>query len=94
MKKTILVIGATGLLGESVPRHLLQNGFQVKILVRDPGKAKKQFGDPFEIVKGDVMDIDSLENAGCFGIHINTLGEIEQVGTENIVKTAVNFILE
>lgn len=94
MKKTILVIGATGLSGEPVARHLLQNGFQVKILGRDPGKAKKQFRDPFEIVKGNVMDINSLENAGCFGVHINLSGEIEQVGTENIVKTAVYFILE
>lgn len=72
MEKRILVIGATGLLGEPVAIHLKQCGFIVWLMVRDIEKAKEQFGDDFEIVKGDILDEESLEKAldSCFGVHI------------------------
>lgn len=35
MRTTILVIGATGLLGEPVAIHLKQNGYIVRLMVRD-----------------------------------------------------------
>jgi uncharacterized protein YbjT (DUF2867 family) len=44
MGKRILVIGATGFLGEPVAIHLKQTGFTVRLMVRDIGKAAKRFG--------------------------------------------------
>ncbi len=90
MEKRILVIGATGLLGEPVARHLQQSGFMVRLLVRDIEMALKRFGDDFEIVKGDMNDAERLEKAldTCFGVHINLSGELEQSGVENISATA------
>ncbi len=90
MQKTILVIGATGMLGEPVARKLKEDGFKVRVLARDVSKAEKMFDEAFEIVRGDVLDTESLEKAidGCFGVHINLSGEIEQQGVERVVSVA------
>ncbi len=90
MKKIILVIGATGMLGKPVAYRLRKDGFTVRIMTREINKAQKQFDESYEIVKGDVMDAGSIESAldGCFGVHINLSGEIEQIGTENVANAA------
>jgi len=90
MGKRILVIGATGLLGEPVATHLKQSGFIVRLMLRDIEKAAKRFGNDFEIVKGNINDLESLEKAmdDCFGVHINLSGEIEQLGVENVSSVA------
>jgi len=40
MKKRILIIGATGLLGKPVAIRLRENGFIVRLMVRNADKAK------------------------------------------------------
>jgi len=90
VKKRILVVGATGLLGEPVAVHLKQSGFAVRIMTRDAEKAAQRFGDKFEITEGDVHDIASIEKAleSCFGVHINLSGEVEHLGVENVSSAA------
>jgi uncharacterized protein YbjT (DUF2867 family) len=90
MEKKILVIGATGMLGEPVARRLKEDGFSVCIMTRDIHKTREQFDESFEIVKGEVTNPESIELAleGCFGVHINLSGEIEQIGVENIASAA------
>lgn len=58
---TILVTGATGRVGRQVVQQLVQRGADVRVLVRDPSKA--DFPASVEIVKGDLLDIDSLRSA-------------------------------
>jgi NAD(P)H dehydrogenase (quinone) len=41
------VIGATGRVGSEIVRSLLARGEAVTALVRDPGKARRTFGEPF-----------------------------------------------
>lgn len=96
MRNRILVIGATGLLGEPVANHLKRNGFTVRLLVRNTEKAIAQFGDDFEIVKGDLNDIKTIERAadGCLGVHMNLSGEIEQVGAERVSAVSAKLKLE
>jgi uncharacterized protein YbjT (DUF2867 family) len=96
MEKRILVIGATGLLGQPVAFHLKQSGFIVRLMLRNIEKAAKRFGDDFEFVKGDINEIESLEKAldNCFGVHINLSGEIEQLGVENISSMASKLRLK
>jgi len=43
---TTAVIGATGRVGSEVVRGLLARGDAVAALVRDPGKARRAFGEP------------------------------------------------
>jgi uncharacterized protein YbjT (DUF2867 family) len=93
MERTILVIGATGMLGEPVARRLLADGYRVRVLTRSPDKARARFGDPFEIVASDVEDLTSLGRAmhGCHGVHINLPGflPLEVDGTANVARCAV-----
>ena len=58
---TILVTGATGRVGRQVVQQLVTRGANVRVLVRDPSKA--DFPSSVEIVKGDLLDIDSLRSA-------------------------------
>ena len=90
MKKIILVIGGTGILGQPVSRCLKEAGFQVRIMTRDLQKARKTFDSSFEIVAGDPMDASCLEEAlnGCYGVHISLPTEVEQQVAETVAKVA------
>src|SRR3954463_14544281 len=62
---TILVTGATGTVGRQVVEQLVKRGADVRALVRDPAKA--DFATPpgrrVSVVKGDLLDVDSLRSA-------------------------------
>ncbi len=58
---TILVTGATGNIGAQVVQHLVNHGADVRALVRDPSKANFPAG--IAVVKGDLLDVDSLRSA-------------------------------
>ncbi|MGP4021611.1 NmrA/HSCARG family protein [Saccharopolyspora sp. 5N708] len=69
-KKTILVTGATGGQGGAVARSLLNDGWVVRALVRDPDKqgAKDVEALGVELVAGDLDDPESLR-AAAQGVH-------------------------
>ena len=58
---TILVTGATGTVGRQVVEQLVKRGADVRALVRDPAKANFPAG--VTVVKGDLLDVDSLRGA-------------------------------
>jgi len=68
---TILVSGATGRQGGAVARHLLEQGFHVRALTRNPDQeAAKDLADRgVDIVEGNFDDRDSLDQAldGVYG---------------------------
>ncbi|MGY0060501.1 NmrA/HSCARG family protein [Streptomyces sp. LZ34] len=68
--KTVLVTGATGGQGGAVARRLLDNGWAVRALVRDPDKpgAKELNALGAELVTGDLDDPESLR-AAAQGVH-------------------------
>ncbi len=53
--KSILVIGATGLLGEPVARRLKQDGYNVRLMIREQMKLASDFMAAFERIgeRGD-----------------------------------------
>ena len=62
------VTGSTGLLGNNLVRLLLEQGHQVKALVRSKEKAVKLFGDlPIEYEVGDMENVESFATKlqGC-----------------------------
>jgi uncharacterized protein YbjT (DUF2867 family) len=62
--KPILVTGATGYVGGRLVPRLLEKGYRVRCLVRDPARLQ---GRPWlsrvEVVSGDALDSDALVNA-------------------------------
>jgi uncharacterized protein YbjT (DUF2867 family) len=90
MHKRILLLGATGMLGVPVARCLYEDGLQVRILARDVAKARKLFDESFEIVQGDVTDLESLEEAmaDCYGVHVSVGGAVDQISAENVASLA------
>jgi nucleoside-diphosphate-sugar epimerase len=60
--KKILFIGASGMLGNPTALELMRAGFEVSLLARDTDKMQKLFPN-INILKGDVFDSDSLQNA-------------------------------
>ncbi|MBI5294472.1 MAG: NAD(P)H-binding protein [Chloroflexi bacterium] len=74
--KTILVIGGTGMLGKPVAQQLKADGFNVRLLARNPEKAQKLLGAGYEIIKGDVDNAAALKKAmtGVDGVHISLKG--------------------
>jgi uncharacterized protein YbjT (DUF2867 family) len=63
--KTVAVCGATGRQGGAVARHLLERGWHVRALTRDPSKPKaRALADRgAEVVRADMGDRGSLEAA-------------------------------
>ena len=70
MAKRILVTGATGAQGGALVRQLLQRGFSVRALTRNPNKPAGQALAVLgaEVVAGDLDDEASLERA-CVGVY-------------------------
>ena len=70
--RLVLVTGATGQQGGAVARNLLERGFGVRALTRDPEKpeAKVLAERSAEIVRGDLEDRSSLDRAleGVYGV--------------------------
>jgi nucleoside-diphosphate-sugar epimerase len=67
MADTVLLTGATGLLGNAIARILLGEGRPVRALVRDPARAAAVVPEGCELVAGDVTDAASVLDAakGC-----------------------------
>jgi uncharacterized protein YbjT (DUF2867 family) len=94
MIQKILVIGGTGMLGEPVARQLQADGFGVRVLSRNPEKARGRFAPPFEVAAGDVDDPASVSAAlvSCQAVHINLHGlfdpDLERRGAEVVARAA------
>jgi uncharacterized protein YbjT (DUF2867 family) len=96
MQKIILVLGATGTLGQPVSSSLREAGFRVKIMTRDLQKARKLFDNSIERIAGDPMELACLEEAllGCYGVHISLPTQVEQPVAEMVAKLAPSFGVE
>jgi NADH dehydrogenase len=84
--RTILIVGATGGAGEPVARRLLAEGFAVRLLARDPDRARARFGPGYQYCRGEVGDRAALERAlpGCHGVHVNLSGGSERATIEAV----------
>ena len=94
----ILIVGATGMLGQPVTRKLKEDGFDITILSSDSTKARTIFRDEFEIVDGDVTNFESLKRPleGKDFLYINLSAKIDPLkyqkieieGTANLARAA------
>ncbi len=97
-QQTILVIGATGTVGAPVARQLHDDGYHVRLLVRDPKRAAAQLGSGFEYIQGSVEDHEVVKQAlsGCTGAHLSLqagskpedIKRVEYLGAMRVVELA------
>jgi uncharacterized protein YbjT (DUF2867 family) len=73
MTRRILVLGATGMLGQSVTHSLVEMGNHVRILVRNREKARQMFGNEVEIIQGNALNRENIQKAmsGCQAVHLS-----------------------
>src|SRR5919112_693560 len=95
MERLILVCGATGKQGGAVARSLLDRGFRVRALTRDPQKPEAQAltEQGAEVVQGDMEDRSSMERAleGAYGIFsVQNFGEAGYDGEVQQGKTVAD----
>lgn len=63
MNQRVLVVGATGGVGQLVVADLLAQDYMVWVLTRNRQKAEQMFDNQVEIVTGDIRSPESLPNA-------------------------------
>jgi len=98
-KKQITIIGATGNIGNSVAKNLVNLGFEVKAIVRNQIKAERLFKNvpQIQIEKADLTDISSLKlallgtenlylNLSTQSTIINTSFAPDREGVENVLS--------
>ncbi len=87
MTRRILILGATGMLGQPVTRSLVKMGNQVRVLVRNSEKARQMLGDEIEIVKGDALNRETIQAAvvGCDAVHLNLPQASELTAMQHVV---------
>jgi uncharacterized protein YbjT (DUF2867 family) len=59
----VLVAGATGGVGQLVVSKLLEKGFRVRVLTRNPTKTTKMFDHKVELAVGDIREANTLPSA-------------------------------
>src|SRR6266542_6200177 len=63
-KKLILVTGATGYIASGLIPQLLDHGYEVRALARNPQKLQaRSWSDKIDIVRGDMMEPQTLAPA-------------------------------
>ncbi len=97
-----LVTGATGKVGSSVARKLVERGDEVVALVRDQPKARELLPAGVELAVGDVTNVGSVRAAvdgaeavfNCMGIYEQWLpdpevfNQVNAVGAANVIAAA------
>jgi nucleoside-diphosphate-sugar epimerase len=89
----VLVTGATGKVGNSIARALLERGDEVVVLVRDPDRASSVLPSGVVPVRGDVTEPDTLAPAvaGC-ELVFNAMGLPEQWFADEGIFDRVNAV--
>ncbi len=59
----ILIVGGTGKLGSHLTHRLLENGARVRVMTREPARARALMNAGADVVKGDLLDRESVQHA-------------------------------
>lgn len=101
----VMVTGGAGFVGNNIISKLVEEGYEVRAVVRNPEKAEKrlaQFGDKIEIAQGDVTQrgdwadlmkgVDAVVHTVAISMEKGgqTYDDVNYQGTINVVDAAVD----
>ncbi|MCU1664075.1 MAG: dihydroflavonol-4-reductase [Pseudonocardiales bacterium] len=80
-----MVTGSTGYLGSTLVELAVREGHDVRVLVRDPGRAADLLPPGVDVVVGDLADNESVRRAvrGCQGV-LHVAGSVENSAEETL----------
>lgn len=89
----LLILGATGETGKELVKQSLEQGHLVSAFVRNPSKYRFEDNN-LRIVKGDIIDYDSVEKAvrgqdvviSALGVNLLGKNTILSSGTKNVIN--------
>jgi len=97
-KKNILITGATGYIGSRLLKVLKKTDYSISCLARKPEYLTSRVPEDIKVVKGDVLDPESLEKAlkgidtAFYFVHSmgnkDSFEELDRVGAQNFAQAA------
>jgi nucleoside-diphosphate-sugar epimerase len=71
--KTVLILGASGFVGEHLTRALLAEGYAIRCLTRDAKNLTELADEGCEIIEGDISDFVAVQQAveSCDAVYIS-----------------------
>lgn len=101
----ILITGASGFAGGVLAKKLIEQGHNIRVIVRDKSKLKLPNASNMEVFEGDIVDAKAVDNvvkgvekvfhiAGLFrqaGIADQVYWDINVGGTENLLNSSLRF---
>ena len=87
MRKSVLVLGGTGILGAPVVRSLAERDHPVRILARTAEEARQMFGQSTDALEGDSTNRDHVAQAldGCHAVHVSLPTESELEAAASLI---------
>lgn len=91
--QTILITGGTGLVGKALSSFLVEKGYKVIILTRNPTNNNNNRNNNISFARWDIkqqfIDIDAI-NSADYIIHLAGAGVMEKTWTDDYKKEIVN----
>ena len=89
----VLILGPTGRTGQNLVRQALEQGHEVRVIAREPGRINIK-NEKLEIIEGDVLDNSILEKAvnGTEAV-LSALGTGKSLKSGNLISSAINLLI-
>lgn len=87
--QTVLVVGGTRGVGRMIARRLLDLGYGVRVLARDPARAAADLGPAVDVVAGDITRVETLHPALRDARHVVFTAGVHsgRIARESLVRT-------
>ena len=88
----IIIFGATGTVGQELVKQAVEKGYEVTAFVRNPEKIQNAHNTNLILYKGDVLNVDEVENAlknqdvVLCALGDGKAGKVRALGTKNIIE--------
>jgi nucleoside-diphosphate-sugar epimerase len=93
MRGVIALTGATGFIGSTIARKLVQEGWCVRALIRSPSSSARLAGTTVQWVQGTFEDLDSLERlVGDADVVVHCAGAVRGITEADFYQANVEAV--